>query len=193
MGEKLQTCAGISMIILAGGKSSRMGQDKCDLEYGGTTFLEHQIQKGRELGISDILISGYRGRCSAPVIPDRFPERGPLGGLEACLRRAAHPRCLVLGVDVPLLSQEDLLALGKRGLESRAKAVLLQHGQRLEPLIGVYDSSLADPMAEELVSGKGSVLGFLCRFGYEVYSSGSPEECFSNINAPDDYRRMTCR
>ena len=47
----------ISMIILAGGASSRMGRDKSDLTIDGKTFLEMQIEKGEKLGISDILLS----------------------------------------------------------------------------------------------------------------------------------------
>lgn len=52
----------ISMIILAGGASSRMGRDKSDLTIDGKTFLEMQIEKGEKLGINDILLSGYRGK-----------------------------------------------------------------------------------------------------------------------------------
>lgn len=51
----------ISMIILAGGASSRMGRDKSDLTIDGKTFLEMQIEKGEKLGISDILLSGIMG------------------------------------------------------------------------------------------------------------------------------------
>ena len=72
----------ISMIILAGGASSRMGRDKSDLTIDGKTFLEMQIEKGEKLGISDILLSGYHGenKYKYPIIPDRFPGKGPLGG-----------------------------------------------------------------------------------------------------------------
>lgn len=103
----------ISMIILAGGASSRMGRDKSDLTIDGKTFLEMQIEKGEKLGISDILLSGYHGenRYKYPIIPDRFPGKGPLGGLEACFRKAKNPYCLVLGVDVPLVPAEELAAL----------------------------------------------------------------------------------
>ena len=66
----------ISMIILAGGASSRMGRDKSDLTIDGKTFLEMQIEKGEKLGISDILLSGYHGenKYKYPIIPDRFPK-----------------------------------------------------------------------------------------------------------------------
>ena len=117
----------ISMIILAGGASSRMGRDKSDLTIDGKTFLEMQIEKGEKLGISDILLSGYHGenKYKYPIIPDRFPGKGPLGGLEACFRKAKNPYCLVLGVDVPLVPAEELAALIRQSLHSDAKAVIL--------------------------------------------------------------------
>ena len=78
----------ISMIILAGGASSRMGRDKSDLTIDGKTFLEMQIEKGEKLGISDILLSGYHGenKYKYPIIPDRFPGKGPLD----VYKRQAH-------------------------------------------------------------------------------------------------------
>ena len=73
----------ISMIILAGGASRRMGRDKSDLMIDGKTFLEMQIEKGEKLGISDIILSGYHGdkKYKYPVVTDRIPGKGPLGGL----------------------------------------------------------------------------------------------------------------
>ena len=134
----------ISMIILAGGASSRMGRDKSDLTIDGKTFLEMQIEKGKKLGISDILLSGYHGenKYKYPIIPDRFPGKGPLGGLEACFRKAKNPYCLVLGVDVPLVPAEELAALIRQSLHSDAKAVILSHGGHEEPLMGVYCTDL---------------------------------------------------
>ena len=62
-----------AMIILAGGASSRMGREKSDLTLNGKTFLEIQIEKGKQLGAKEILVSGYRGKhCSEEIVPDRI-------------------------------------------------------------------------------------------------------------------------
>lgn len=181
-----------SMIVLAGGKSSRMGTDKADLCLNGRTFLEWQIEKGRALGIEDIQVSGYRGtRCAIPVTQDRLSEKGPLGGLEQCLRRAKHPKCLVLSVDVPLVPLSELEKLLHAAAGNTAPVTILKHAEREQPLIAVYDRALAEEMLREITEYKGAVFGFLRRVGYAVYQSQAAEECFSNINSPDAYRKLT--
>lgn len=180
-----------SMIVLAGGKSSRMGTDKADLRIGDRTFLQIQIEKGRQLGIQDIQVSGYRGtRCDIPVTRDRFPEKGPLGGLESCLRRAKHEKCLVLSVDVPLVPVEELKNLMDASRQSEASAVILKSGQKEQPLIAVYHRRLADAILKEISGGKGSVFSLLNRIGYGAYESAAPEETLININTVEAFCEM---
>lgn len=189
-GRKMQ----MSMVVLAGGKSSRMGTDKSDLLLDGNTFLECQIEKGRQLGITDILVSGYaRGTCSAPIVKDREAQKGPLGGLEACFRQAVCDQVLVLGVDVPLIPLSELKGLTLRRRVSDKKVTILQHGGKEEPLIGIYSRDLADDMLEEITLRKGSVFAFLRRTGYDVYESKMAHEYFANINCPEDYEKYIKR
>ncbi|MDO5545418.1 MAG: molybdenum cofactor guanylyltransferase [Eubacteriales bacterium] len=186
-----------SMIVLAGGKSSRMGTDKADLTIGDKTFLQIQIEKGRKLGIRDIQVSGYRGtNCDIPVTPDRFPNKGPLGGLESCLRGARHEKCLVLSVDVPLVPVEELENLLHAGDPGGASAMILKNNGKEQPLIAVYHKDLADAMLAEITDGNGSVFAFLNKTGYAVYESAVPAECFLNVNAPEAYadvKKKICR
>lgn len=180
-----------SMIVLAGGKSSRMGTDKADLCIGDKSFLELQIEKGRKLGIQDIQVSGYRGnRCPIPVTPDRLPEKGPLGGLESCLRRAKQEKCLVLGVDIPLIPVTELERLLSAGEKSEASVTILKHGDREQPLIAVYRRDLADAILEEIMQGKGSVFGFINKIGYAVYESKAPAQYMTNVNSPEIYKQI---
>lgn len=181
-----------SMIILAGGKSSRMGTDKADLCLHGQTFLEVQIEKGKKLGIEDIQISGYRGtRCEIPVTADRVPGKGPLGGLESCLRQAKCKKCLVLSVDVPLVPLSELEKLLESAEKNQDPVTILKHGDKEQPLIAVYDCKLADEMMTEITVHKGSVFGFINRIGYAVYQSNAKAECFANINSPEAYAMLS--
>lgn len=183
---------GYSMVVLAGGRSSRMGTDKADLCLKGRTFLEWQLEKGRALGIEDIQVSGYRGaRCPVPVTEDRVPGRGPLGGLESCLRRAKCRKCLVLSVDVPLVPVQELERLLEAAACADAPVTVLKHGETEQPLIAVYDRSLADEMLAEITERKGAVFAFIRRVGYAVYQSQAAAVCFSNINSPEVYQKLT--
>lgn len=181
----------LSMIILAGGQSSRMGTDKSDLLYREQTFLDIQIEKGRQLGIEDILVSGYRGlKCQVPVIKDRLKGKGPLGGLEACFRHARHDRSLVLSVDTPLVTVCELQKLIQKDRESNDLITILRHGEKQEPLIGIYSTELSGRIAEALAGGNGSVFAFLKKTGYGEYESTGNGLQFQNINEKADYRRL---
>lgn len=181
-----------TLVVLAGGASSRMGREKSDLLLDGQTFLETQIAKGRQLGAKQILISGYRGeQCSEEIVPDRIPGQGPLGGLESCFRKAETAKCLVLGVDTPLVPVEELHRLLQYAMEEADKPVtMLCHNGKEESLMAVYDASLYKEITEFLESGRSSVYRFLNTVGYSLYYTSAPEGYFQNINDPDTYRKI---
>ena len=184
-----------TLIVLAGGASNRMGREKSDLPLDGRTFLEIQIEKGRQLGAKQILISGYRGtRCGEEIVPDRISGQGPLGGLESCFRRAKTEKCLVLGVDTPLVPVEELYGLLKFAMEEADKSVtMLCHNGKEESLIAVYDAGLYKQITEFLESGRSSVYRFLNTVGYSLYHTSAPENHFQNINDPEIYMKVCKR
>lgn len=181
-----------TLVVLAGGASSRMGQEKSDLLLNGQTFLETQIAKGRQLGAKKILISGYRGeQCREETVPDRIPGQGPLGGLESCFRKAETAKCLVIGVDTPLVPVEELHNLLKYAIEEADKPVtMLCHNGKEESLMAVYDASLYKEITAFLESGRSSVYRFLNTVGYSLYHTSAPEGYFQNINDPEAYRKI---
>lgn len=181
----------ISAILLAGGKSSRMGRDKAALPVQGMTLLEWQIQKLRGLGIGDIMLSGSnREMEGVRTVQDRFPERGPLGGLHACLKAARNPDCLVLSVDVPLVPPPLLAELVRLHQQKSAAVTLLRHGDRLEPLIGVYQSALFR-RAESILQGEHTaVRRLLDETGFQLLDWPGDEAFFLNCNTPEDYARL---
>ncbi len=178
----------LSMIILSGGLSRRMGRNKADLYYKSASFLEYQIEKGRSLGIKDILVSGYGGEhCSTRIVQDRYKRCGPLGGLEACMREACGKVSLVLSVDVPCVSAEILKGLISECRKNRGKTTILKHCGKQEPLIAVYENNLADQIEEELKKGNRRVKAFIDQIEYYIYESNADEGMFENVNTPEEY------
>ncbi len=97
-------------VLVAGGKSSRMGCDKALLMYEGRPLW--RIQWEKLLGFaSEVLISAREGLLEVPVILDKTPGRGPLGGLESVLAEARHERVVLLAVDMPEMTSAYLAAL----------------------------------------------------------------------------------
>lgn len=184
-----KTSRAFSGIILAGGMSRRMGRCKAELPLLGRSLLQWQAEKLRHLGIRDILISG-ESRLSLPgarTVPDILPGRGPLGGLHACLREAKNPQCLVLSVDAPLVPVNALSQLCR---SYREGAVVLRHGERVEPLIGVYSSGLSEKISPLIRDGGAPVgkLKTVCPWDFFDYLG--PAEYLQNCNTPQDFQAV---
>ncbi|WP_461535624.1 molybdenum cofactor guanylyltransferase [Spongorhabdus nitratireducens] len=106
----------VTGLLLAGGQSSRMGQNKALLSWQGQPLYRHMVQLMRNAGLPQVEISG---RLTDDSIPDRYPEQGPLGGIDACVAAGkAGNGLLVVPVDMPLLTSSLLQQLVKEGLQS---------------------------------------------------------------------------
>ncbi len=197
-----------SVILLAGGKSSRMGKNKAELLYDGKTFLENLILKVKELGISDIYVSGFEtNREDVTVVRDIYTDRGPLGGIHACMKQAKTPFCLVLPVDVPQIPKEvleDLLMFhvkhtfgylagyGENAVPADKKnlPVVLKHGERLENLIGIYPVEMMDFIEERIWQHSASVHGMLRAWGMYCWEAEFDEWRVENINTQEAYEAL---
>ena len=142
-----------SAVILAGGKSLRMGRDKAFLEMGGQTLLARQIQLVREIGACEIFISGRAdadySASGCRVLQDKFPDAGPLAGIERALDAASSPMLLALAVDLPGMSADWLRGLAARCSENSGVVPRVQGN--LEPLAAFYPKA-ALPLAVSLLN-----------------------------------------
>ncbi|MBO5544062.1 MAG: molybdenum cofactor guanylyltransferase [Firmicutes bacterium] len=183
----------VSAIILAGGRSSRMGTDKAKLKQGDQTLLELMAEKLRRLGISEIVVSGCPD-CpeGTSYVPDLIPDKGPLSGIHAGLRQIRHRSALVLPVDMPLIQEETLRLLvqahvntGDGSLCSPITALTLNGD--LEPLIAVYDAFLAEDCERILREEKHSPRRLFEKYGFtSVAFTGDPVSLM-NCNTPEEY------
>lgn len=186
-----------SLLLLAGGKSSRMGKNKAELLYKGKTFVENLIAKAQVLGITNIYLSGYQERREdVQIVWDIYPERGPLGGIHACMKQMKTPYCLVLPVDVPQIPQEILEELlrfhEKNGNETADEQlpVLLKHGDRRENLIGIYPVQMVGFIEDFIRERPASVHGMLDRWGNCCYEVTVPKWQIENINTKEAYEEL---
>ena len=129
-----------SAVILAGGRSSRMGRDKTWLTIEGESLLSHQLRTVRTLNPVEVFISGRIGEeysaFDCPVLFDLEPERGALGGIERALHAAGSPLLLVLAVDLPRMTAGFLQKMLARC--NRLTGTVPKLDGRLEPLAAIY-------------------------------------------------------
>ena len=186
-----------TLVLLAGGKSSRMGQNKGLLLYQGKTFAENLIEKGKQLGIEQILVSGLSlERQDVQVVKDIYPERGPLGGIHACLTQMKTPFALVIPVDVPQIPMnvlDGLLTFYEQYLEEPKEKhvpIVLEHGERRENLIGIYPKSVTACIEDLIREHSAAVRRVFEEWGYQCCKMEIPEWQVDNINTPEAYQRL---
>lgn len=143
--------APFSTLLLAGGRSTRMGRDKALLPHpvSGLPLLVHQAALLRSLpGCAELLLSAPADRgyalggplAGARLVSDAAPDCGPLAGLAAALAAASRPRLLVLAVDLPFVTPAYLSALLADATSETGVAP--RHADDLfEPLCAVYPVS----------------------------------------------------
>ncbi len=96
-------------VVLAGGRSLRMGADKAKLQWQGKRLLDHAIAMLRAAGCTRVLVSGNYPEFLH--VADGFPDRGPLGGLASVAQVAPESRWLVVAIDQPLIDAAMLRPL----------------------------------------------------------------------------------
>ncbi len=187
--------SGITGVILAGGKNSRMGSDKGMLEVEGKKIVERIIAVLKPLVQELIIISNGTNydNLGYAVYKDIIKDAGPMGGIHAALQCSKTDKILVVSCDMPYVSKEVFLTLLSKA--STAEVVLPQHGvEQTEPLCAVYSKSCFSKFAELLNNGEWKMKNALKYFDVRKISFPENEitnQSFLNINTPAEYRSIT--
>jgi molybdenum cofactor guanylyltransferase len=181
-------------VVLAGGQSRRMGRDKALLEFGGQPLIEWVIRRLGRVCSEVLVVAGdverYAG-LGAPVVMDRFPGVGVLGGLHAGLDAASHELILAVGCDMPFLNPKLLRAFVDWA-EGRDVAVL-RRGEWVDPLHAAYRRTCLPAMEAAIRAGRRRVISFFpqvrVRYVTEAQVTAIDPELRSlrNVNTPADW------
>ncbi len=191
------TSADVTVFVLAGGKSTRMGADKAFVMLDGRSLLARALDLARSV-TSDVRIVGDPAKFAAfaPVVEDIFRNCGPLGGIHAALRASPTELNLILAVDVPFVSPALLQYLIGRARESPATVTVAQAGGRRQPLCAVYRREFADA-AEQALRAERYKIDALFESARtqliteaELGSAGFSQTMFRNLNTPGELRTV---
>jgi molybdenum cofactor guanylyltransferase len=181
-------------VLLAGGKSTRMGTDKAGVLVQGQPLWRRQLATLRALDPDELFISGRDGGPYAneglEILKDRYAERGPLGGLETALSRTKKDYLVVLAIDLPAMRADFLARLAQMAI-SRGRSVVPQGGETFEPLAAVYSGAIRGLVVERLQSRDYSLQNLIrCAVKRNLVLpypfSLEEQSLFRNVNEPGD-------
>ncbi len=183
-------------IILSGGKSSRMGQDKALLPFWGKPIIKHVLKNLLKLTNKVIISANSHDYAfiKQPQVPDIYKEQGPLAGIHASLKATKTGFAFIATCDVPLVSPELYLYLLENHVEGLDAVVAVHKGQ-VHPLIGIYSKANIEKIERALEQGKRSVIHYLKdqNVRYVEIDSSLPfysEHLFLNLNSPEEYQKL---
>jgi molybdopterin-guanine dinucleotide biosynthesis protein A len=149
-----------TVVVLAGGQSRRMGENKALLRLGGEPLVQRIVRRVEPL-FEQVLISARRaddyGFLGHPVVPDERPELGPMGGIVSALEKARHDVVVFLPcdlADVPL----DLVTNLLRAARYARAVVPVNEAGLFEPLVAVYRRSLLPILRAALERGERRII-----------------------------------
>lgn len=174
-------------IILAGGRSSRMGEDKGLMVYYGKPMIQHVIDAILPL-TNRIIISAnseaYK-QFNYPVFSDKINDKGPLGGIITALVHSQSEINWMLSCDSPLISTEMLRKLVDQ--LGDYDAVVPQIGEQIHPLIAVYRKSILNRLEEHVALNRLKMIDVLNPLNVNYYSIDSVDQLnFKNLNSKED-------
>ncbi|MEW6034723.1 MAG: molybdenum cofactor guanylyltransferase [Chloroflexota bacterium] len=148
-------------VVLAGGRSRRLGRDKAFEGLGGESLLERAVRSLAGLA-GVVVVVGQKSapapdvrRLGARVVEDIYPGKGPLGGIHSGLVASTTPYVLVVGCDMPFLNRGLLGYL--LGLRSGFDAVVPRVSGKPEPLHAVYSKACLPVVERQLREDKPAV------------------------------------
>lgn len=185
-----------SAMILAGGRSSRMGEDKALLKFGGVTMVEHLAGVLSPLFEEMLVIVDRRDKteglalAGAKVYEDWIKGRGPLAALYTGLLYARQKAGCVFTCDMPLVDPE--MVRGLAGFwEEGYDAVCLEESGRYQPFPGIYLRSSRHLMRFLLDKGENSMQKFLGVAAVKpLILEREKIRLLANLNTIEDYYRV---
>ena len=182
-----------SVIVLAGGRSSRMGSNKALVPYLGKPLISYAIDLACNF-TRTIIISANTpdlDHLGFKVVHDELPVKAPIAGIHAGLKASLTDRSLVLTCDMPNVNStliHQLLA----EMSDNYRLVLPSHDGFLEPLCGFYHKEMLPVIEQNVRNGKFSLLDLLDLVPHKLVPSRDEpvgngiSRLFRNVNEKKD-------
>ncbi len=188
----------VSVAILAGGQSRRMGQDKAFLQVGRRMVIERVLDCVRPL-TDDLFIStntpaNYE-QFGLRTVSDIYPDKAALGGIYSVIEAAHHDNVLILACDMPLLNVDLLKHLISLAGTADVIVPLIEPPQP-ETMHAIYHKNCLPAIKPRLMANKLRIIGFFDDVSVRYLSKDEviqfdPEfHAFINMNTPEEWQQV---
>lgn len=174
-------------LVMAGGKSRRMGRDKAFLQINGASLIKHQYELLSQFcpkvyvscaANQGQLFDGY------DLVVDQYEDIGPLGGLASILDIVDDTPVLVLAVDMPAITTEVIAELvSERDLKKNGTVTRNRQSQYLQPLFAIYEASARKHVLEQLTNQEFAMHKLLSAM--QIHTVDMDESLLINVNSND--------
>jgi molybdopterin-guanine dinucleotide biosynthesis protein A len=177
----------VTGIILAGGKSSRLGFDKGLADFHGKPLIQYSIHALEPL-CSSIIVSAndpaYRS-LGYPVQEDIIPDAGPIGGIYSCLLNSATDHNLILSCDTPFITTGLMQMILDH---SSGYQIVIPESRPgyIEPLCGYYHKNNVPTLSEFINQGDLKLIRYIETAHHKVIPAHAYSIQFTNMNTPKD-------
>ena len=189
----------LTVVIQAGGQSSRMGEDKALKPFLGRPLIQRVIERLTPIA-DEMIVTTNRpaeyGFLNQRLVPDLRPGRGALGGLYTAIDSAASPFIAVVACDMPFASKNFFESAYSLMVKEEADVVIAKTDEGYEPFHALYRRETCLPAIEAAISaGQWKVVAWLPQVNVRTLSSDETKEfdpsglCFWNVNTPEDFAK----
>lgn len=181
-------------IILAGGKSSRMGKEKGLCEFDGRALVSYAIEALKPLCTNLIISANYfpekYARFNIPVIADEIKDIGPMGGIYTCLKHSSTQHNLVLSCDTPFVGTILLRHLLQQ-VQNEQIVAPAHHTFLIEPLSTYYATNVLGDIKQAINREEYKLISLFKRVRFKSVLTDhllpfKADYLFLNINRPED-------
>ena len=195
----------IAGIVLAGGRSTRMGSDKASLVLGGRTLLQRTVDALSQVATQIVVVRAagqqlpaLSSQSSITVVEDPIDGQGPLIGIAEGLRAVSCEIAIVVACDMPFLRPRLLRMLVERASAGRRFVVPIYLG-RPQPLCSAFRRDALEVIDAQIAAGERKIMavaGVLDadRVPSEHWTAADPDgRSFENVNTPEEFEAALAR
>ena len=176
-------------VIFAGGKSSRMGEDKALLPFGKYNSLSEFQQHKLSTLFEKVYISAKEDKFNfdCMVIEDNYTESSPLVGIISIFETLVVEEAFILSVDAPFVNKETIQRILEHN-QTFLDVIVAQSPSGVQPLCGLYKRSIL-PLAYVQLEKGNHRLGDLLRLANTLFVKFDEDTPFTNLNHPEEYQK----